>query len=37
MLADYGGVVVHLFSPDRREFYNLEELWQDGKVILHLQ
>ncbi len=37
MLADYGGVVLHLFSPDRREFYNLEELWQDGKVILHLQ
>ena len=37
MLADYGGVVVHLFSPDRRAFYRLEELWQDGKVILHLQ
>jgi len=37
MLADYGGVVVHLFSPDRREYYRLEELWQDGKVILNVQ
>lgn len=37
VLADYGGVVVHLFSPDRREYYNLEELWREGKVVLHLQ
>ena len=37
VLADYGGVVVHLFSPDRREYYNLEDLWREGKVVLHLQ
>lgn len=37
VLADYGGVIVHLFSPNRREFYHLEELWAGGKVVLHLQ
>ena len=37
MVVDYGDVVVHLFSPDQREFYQLEELWEDGKVLLKLQ
>lgn len=37
MVVDYGGVVVHLFSPDQRKFYQLEDLWGDGKVLLRLQ
>jgi ribosome-associated protein len=37
ILADYGDVIVHLFSPDKRHFYRLEELWNQGKVVLHLQ
>lgn len=37
ILADYGIVVVHIFSPDRREYYNLEDMWHEGKVVLHLQ
>ncbi|RJP50426.1 MAG: ribosome silencing factor [Anaerolineaceae bacterium] len=37
VIVDYGDVIVHLFSPDQREFYQLEELWQDGKVLLRLQ
>lgn len=37
LLLDYGDVIVHLFSPDQRDFYNIEELWQDGKVLLRLQ
>lgn len=37
VIADFGDVVLHLFSPDQREFYNLEELWEDGKVLLRLQ
>jgi ribosome-associated protein len=37
VLVDYGDVIVHLFSPERRDFYGLEELWGQGKVVLHLQ
>ena len=37
LVMDYGDVVVHLFSPDQREHYDLEELWSDGKVLLKVQ
>lgn len=37
VIVDYGDVVVHLFSPDQRDFYQLEELWGDGKVLLRLK
>lgn len=37
LVVDYGDVVVHLFSPDQREYYQLEELWGEGKVLLRLQ
>jgi len=37
LVLDYGDVVVHLFSPDQREYYDLEELWSDGKVLLKVQ
>ena len=36
-IVDFGDVVVHLFSPDRRDYYQLEELWEEGKVLLRLQ
>ena len=29
ILMDYGDVVVHIFHPDERELYNLEDLWQN--------
>ena len=37
LVLDFGDVVVHLFSPDQREHYDLEELWSDGKVLLKVQ
>ncbi len=37
LLLDYSDVIVHLFSPAKRSFYNLEELWKEGKVLLHIQ
>jgi ribosome-associated protein len=37
LVLDYGDVVVHLFSPDQREYYDLEELWSDGRVLLKVQ
>lgn len=37
MLADFGDVILHVFSQDQRQFYGLEELWNEGKVVVHLQ
>jgi len=37
LLIDFGDVVLHLFSPDRRDYYCLEDLWNNGKILLHLQ
>jgi ribosome-associated protein len=30
VVQDYGDVVVHVFNPDTREYYALEELWADA-------
>lgn len=37
VVVDFGDVVLHLFSPDQRDYYQIEELWEDGKVLLRLQ
>ena len=29
---DYGDVLVHIFVPDMREFYDLEHLWDDAEL-----
>ena len=33
VLMQYGGVVVHIFLEDSRQYYNLERLWQDARTI----
>lgn len=32
-ILDYGNVIVHVFSPDAREFYDLDHLWIDGENV----
>lgn len=29
---DYSDVIVHIFLPDVREYYNIEDLWEDAKI-----
>jgi len=36
ILLDYGDVIVHIFSREKRDFYNLEYIWQEAKKI-HLK
>ena len=33
ILLDYVDVIVHIFSDEAREFYDLDRLWQDGKPV----
>ena len=30
IVLDYASVIVHLFHPEERQFYNIERLWMDG-------
>ena len=33
IVIDYGYIVVHLFTPELRDRYRLEELWQKGSIV----
>lgn len=33
VIVDFIDIVVHLFTQEKREFYNLERLWGDGKIL----
>jgi ribosome-associated protein len=33
VLADYGDLLVHIFSPQAREYYSLERLWRSAKTV----
>ena len=33
-VVEYADVIVHIFSDEDRDFYNLERLWENGKNIV---
>ena len=37
ILVDFGDIIVHVFSHQRRDYYRLEDLWSRGKILLHVQ
>lgn len=32
IVLDYGDTLVHVFTPETRQLYNLEELWSDATI-----
>ncbi len=37
ILLDYGDVILHIFSPELRDYYRLEDLWKEGQVLVHVR
>ncbi|MCL2457191.1 MAG: ribosome silencing factor [Defluviitaleaceae bacterium] len=33
VLLDFGSIVVHLFDKESREYYNLERIWGDARIV----
>ena len=33
ILSDYSDLIVHVFSPKARAFYDLDRLWREGKTV----
>ncbi|MCB1142228.1 MAG: ribosome silencing factor [Leptospiraceae bacterium] len=33
ILLDLGEIIIHIMTPDKREFYSLDKLWGDAKAI----
>ncbi len=37
VLMDYGDVLVHIFDPGTRDYYQLEELWNRAPTVVRIQ
>lgn len=35
ILVDYVNIVVHVFQPETRQFYSLEDMWSDAERMEH--
>jgi ribosome-associated protein len=37
VLMDYSDVIIHVFGPQERAYYQLERLWEDARLVVHIQ
>ena len=37
LLLDFGDVIIHIFAPSEREYYQLDRLWSNAVPILRIQ
>ncbi len=37
VLVDYGSVIVHVFTPPERDYYQLEKHWGEARVVVRVQ
>ena len=37
LLLDFGDVIVNIFAPSEREYYQLDELWSEAVPVLRIQ
>ena len=37
VLLDYGAVIVHVFTPPERDYYQLERHWSGARTVLRVQ
>ncbi len=37
LVLDYVDVIVHIFSPQERDYYQLEKLWSGASLVLRMQ
>jgi ribosome-associated protein len=36
IILDIGDIVVHVFSPEKREYYTLEEMWSHASTVVKI-
>jgi len=37
MLMDFGDVIIHIFTPTKRDYYQLEKLWSKATPLIRIQ
>ena len=36
LVLDFGNVIIHIFAPQEREYYDLDELWSKAKTVVRM-
>ncbi len=37
ILLDFAGVIIHIFSKEKRDYYKLDELWETATLVVKIQ